>query len=293
MGFLLSGTQIGPAFGPFVGGVIVTFTTWRVIFWVQSGLAVIALLLVIFVLPETMLRPRIKEIRETCGQHVRFVPINPLRPILLFKYPNLLLTGIACGTLTFSMYSMITPIRYVIDPRFHLTSPLQAAFFYLAPGMGYLAGTQIGGRYADRVVRRWIRRRNGLRVPEDRHRTGLWALGITMPGSILIYGWCVDKAVGGIPVPVIALFVNAFSQLMVFPSLNAYSTEVMSSRSTEVVGSKYLVQYVFAAAASASCLPTIKAIGVGWTSTICKYWSFHTDISCICVMGRLHYGLGN
>ncbi|KAL1835178.1 hypothetical protein VTK73DRAFT_6099 [Phialemonium thermophilum] len=38
MGWFLSGTLIGPAFGPFVGGIIVTYRSWRVIFWLQSAL---------------------------------------------------------------------------------------------------------------------------------------------------------------------------------------------------------------------------------------------------------------
>lgn len=28
LGWFLSGTLIGPAFGPFIGGIIVTYTTW-------------------------------------------------------------------------------------------------------------------------------------------------------------------------------------------------------------------------------------------------------------------------
>ena len=43
----------------------------------------------------------------------------------------------------------------------------------------------------------------------------------------------------------------------------------MPLRSAEAAGSKYFLQFLFAAAASASCLPLIKAIGVGWASTVC------------------------
>lgn len=38
----------------------------------------------------------------------------------------------------------------------------------------------------------------------------------------------------------------------------------------EVISGKYVVQYAFAAAASASVEPSIDSIGVGWTFTICK-----------------------
>jgi MFS family permease len=39
MGWFLSGTLIGPALGPFIGGIIVTFRSWRVIFYFQTALA--------------------------------------------------------------------------------------------------------------------------------------------------------------------------------------------------------------------------------------------------------------
>jgi len=191
------------------------------------------------------------------------------------------------------MYTLLTPIRYVLDPRFNLTTPLQAGLFYLAPGCGYFVGTIIGGRYSDVIVRRWILKRNGKRIPEDRLRAGLIPFGILLPGTVLVYGWCVDQQKGGIPVPVIAMFFNAFGQLVVFPSVNTYCTgitrvrlsltelEVMPYRSAESSGSKYFMQFMFAAAASASCLPLIKAIGVGWASTVCNSYPFKLLIMMI------------
>ncbi|RYO73978.1 hypothetical protein DL766_006231 [Monosporascus sp. MC13-8B] len=51
-GWFMSGSLIGPAFGPFLGGVIVTYVSWRVIFWLQTALAGVALVGAYFVLPE-------------------------------------------------------------------------------------------------------------------------------------------------------------------------------------------------------------------------------------------------
>jgi len=126
------------------------------------------------------------------------------------------------------MYCLVTPIRYVLDPRFQLTTPLQAGFFYLAPGTGYVLGTFFGGTYADRIVKRWIKKR-GKRLPEDRLRAGLIPFFLVLPGTILIYGWSVEKEKGGIPVPVLAMFFNAFAQLLIFPSVNTYCTGIAIS----------------------------------------------------------------
>ena len=124
--------------------------------------------------------------------------------------------------MVWNMYSLLTPIRYVLNPRFGLTSPLQGGLFYIAPGGGYLIGTFFGGRWvrpsslphftptnhnppiqADHVVKRYIKKR-GHRIPEDRLNSCLPALGFVIPVCMLIYGWSIEKEVGGIPLPVVS-----------------------------------------------------------------------------------------
>lgn len=133
------------------------------------------------------------------------------------------------------MYSLLTPIRYVLNPRFNLQSPLQSGLFYIAPGCGYLFGTFFGGRYADYIVKKYITIR-GERVAEDRLRSCLLFLGGVIPACMLIYGWSVEKRVGGVALPVIMMFLQGIAQLFCFPSLNTYCLDVMQGRSAEVVG---------------------------------------------------------
>lgn len=114
------------------------------------------------------------------------------------RHPSLL-AGLASAALVWNMYSLLTPIRYVINPRFNLNTPMQSGLFYLAPGAGYLVGTFMGGRYADHVVKKHIRLSHE-RVPEDRMRSALPFLGVAIPACMLVYGWAVDRDAGGIPV---------------------------------------------------------------------------------------------
>jgi hypothetical protein len=186
------------------------------------------------------------------------------------------------------MYSLLTPIRYVLNPRFELTSPLQSGLFYIAPGCGYLCGTFVGGRYADFIVKKYIQKR-GQRVAEDRLRSCIIFLGGVIPACMIIYGWSVDKAVGGIALPVLMMFLQGVAQLFCFPSLNTYCLDVMQGRSSEVIGKlhrpppmsreanditagNYFMRYLFAAAASAVVLPGVRGIGVGWFSTISAFF---------------------
>jgi len=269
--WFLSGTLIGPAFGPFVGGIIVTFRSWRYIFWLQSALSGTATLLVLFLLPETIHEKRSTELyglnpRAYAAKIWSYT--NPLRVVRLYRYPNLVTVGLASSSLVWNMYSLLTPIRYVLNPRFHLTSPLQSGLFYIAPGCGYLLGTFFGGRWADRTVRIWLGKRGGERVPEDRLRSSLLAMGVVIPGCMLIYGWSVEKSAGGVPLPVIVMFVQGVAQLFCFPSLNTYCLDVMQKRNGEVVAGNYMLRYFFGAIGTAVVLPAVERIGVGWFSTI-------------------------
>ena len=270
-GWFLSGTLIGPAAGPFIGGIIVTYASWRGIFWLQTALAGAASLGVIFLIPETIHRTRTGELKGLSRrQQARklWSWVNPWRVLVLFRYPNILVAGIASSSLVWNMYSLLTPIRYVLNPRFGLDSPLEGGLFYIAPGCGYLVGTFFGGRYADHTVKKYIAKRGGHRIPEDRLHSCVVAMGVVIPACMLIYGWSIEKRVGGIPLPVVCMFVQGIAQLICFPSLNTYCVDVMQSRSSETVAGNYVIRYVFAAAGSAACLPVIERIGVGWFSTI-------------------------
>ncbi|KAI1662512.1 MFS general substrate transporter [Daldinia decipiens] len=291
LGWFLTGTLVGPALGPFIGGIIVTYTSWRVIFWLQTGLAGIAAVGSYFLLPETIYHKKIDDLVGYSGSakvKVLLTMINPWRVIRLWEYPNLFLTGIASASLVWNMYSLLTPIRYVLNSRYNLTTPMQGGLFYLAPGCGYLLGTFIGGRYADYVVKKYIKKR-GMRIPEDRLYSALPFMGIVIPGCVLIYGWSVEKDVGGIPLTVVVLFLQGVAQLFCFPSLNTYCLDVMPGRGAEVTAGNYAIRYLFGCAGMAVVLPAIEGIGVGWFSTISALFVF---MGTVCVYVSIKWGNG-
>ncbi|KAF4121063.1 Major Facilitator Superfamily [Geosmithia morbida] len=296
VGWFMSGTLFGPAFGPFLGGIIVTYSSWRTIFWLQTGLAGAGLAGVFFLVPETIHRKGMDDLRQQQQQQRRrrrrrrrrrgassgwtgwtgrwsqaravASQANPLRILRWFRHANLCLVGAASAALVWNMYSLLTPIRYVLNPRFGLESPLLSGLFYLAPGSGYLLGTFGGGRWADRTVKEWIRRRGGRRVPEDRIRSAVPFIGLLMPACVLVYGWTVEMRAGGIPVPVIAMFAQGVGQLFCFPSLNTYCLDVVGGRGAEVAAANFFVRYLSGCLGTAVVLPIVEAVGIGWFSTI-------------------------
>ncbi|KAK5628646.1 hypothetical protein RRF57_004362 [Xylaria bambusicola] len=303
-GWFMSGTLIGPAFGPFLGGLIVTYTSWRVIFWLQTGLAGVGTIGIFFFMPETIFHKKIDDLEGYSGREKGRALLSMLNPwgiLKLFRYPRIskvgchwltsrspdfILAGFASSSLVWNMYSILTPIRYVLNPRYNLTTPLQGGLFYLAPGFGYLTGTFVGGRYADYIVKVYIRKR-GVRIPEDRMYSALPFLGFVLPGSVIIYGWCVEKDAGGIPLTVIVLFLQGLAQLFCFPSLNTYCLDVMSGRGAEVIAGNYAIRYLFGCVATAVVLPAIQSIGVGWFSTISTLFLL---AGAVCTYLTVRYG---
>ncbi|KAF3351729.1 hypothetical protein VD0002_g3147 [Verticillium dahliae] len=274
MGWFLRGTLFGPAFGPIISGIIVTYTSWRIIFWVQASLTGLASFLCFFVMKETLqTTPRLRELRGQ-GVHAAAKTLwKSLNPILVFRLlseKNLLCVSLASASMAFNMYSLLTPIRYILNPRLGLTTPLQSGLLYLAPGGGYLLGSLVGGRLSDHIVKFWMKRR-GFRLWEDRLRGSVILLGLALPGSTLLYGWTVDRGFGGIGLPVVCMFVQGISQTSAFPSLNTYIMDVMQQNSGKASASHYFVRYALSAAATASCIPMIDAIGIGWTATISSF----------------------
>ncbi|KAK2031163.1 major facilitator superfamily transporter [Colletotrichum zoysiae] len=270
VGFFLGSCVGANTLAPLTGGVIVNFTSWRVIYWVQSGMAFVGLIMAFFFVPkasdlakhQVAGKAPVRSLVQLCRA------FNPMGVFRQFKYPNVLATNFACGLLGFNQYGLLSSIRRVINPRFNLTSPLISGLFYLAPGAGFLVGSIIGGRISDHTVKRYIRKRNGLRLPQDRLNSSLPAIFIVLPAGTLIFGWSLQKEVGGVALPVISSFFQGLGLMWSFSGLNTYSAEALPKHRTAVISGKYVIQYSFGAGSIGGVVPMIDAIGAGWSFTI-------------------------
>lgn len=267
MGFILVGSQTGVSVAAVLGGIIVEYSTWSIIFIVLGGIGMMVFVLSIFFLPETSSNLRYYELREATGKKLIWIKFNPLKILTATKYENLLLSALASSSLMYNMYTLLTPIRYVVDPLFGIESSIKSSLFYLGPGVGYTVGSFIGGKWADYYVRKYIKK-HGRRIPEDRLRSTYIWLGLMIPFSCLLYGWSLERGVGGIPLPIIAMLINGFSQTMSFPSINAYCVDSMPQLKGIAIANNYCLRFLASAIASGTILPQVNNMGIGWTSTI-------------------------
>ncbi|KAJ5432335.1 uncharacterized protein N7458_011491 [Penicillium daleae] len=288
VGFMMVGSVSGPAIGPCVGGVIATFAQWRIIYWLQFGMTALGLALSLLFVPNIQKKQQSLSATQPVNLSLVLQMFNPLRIFRPFIYPNVFLCHFTCGLLATFQYAILTSARSIFNPRFHLTTPLVSGLFYLSPGMGFLIGSVMGGRLSDRAVKKWIKKRNGVRLPQDRLNSGLVTLFVVLPASTLIYSWTLQEEVGGMAVPIISAFTAGVGLLGTFNGLNTYSAEVMPHIRSEVISGKYVVQYLFAAAATAAVEPLINSIGVGWTFTICVAFAI---IGGFCVLAITKWGI--
>ncbi|KAK9420562.1 putative MFS transporter [Seiridium unicorne] len=185
--------------------------------------------------------------------------------------PRILLAHLTCGLLATTQYGLLAAIRHIINPRFNLTTPLVSGLFYIAPGVGFFTGSIVGGRLSDRTVRHYIVKRDGVRIPEDRLHSGLVGLFGVLPAAALIFGWTLEKEVGGLAVPIISAFWIGIGLMGTFNSLNTYAAEASPGRRSEVLSAKYVIQWAFGAASTAAVIPFIDATGPGLVFTVCEF----------------------
>ena len=161
----------------------------------------------------------VPDIRSNVNQR-RF---NPLRVFKVLIRPQVLLADITCGFLALTQYGLLSSVRHIINPRFNLTTPLVGGLFYFAPGAGFVVGSLVGGRFSDHTVKRYIEKRNGVRLPKDRLNSGLVNFFFILPLSILLYGWCLDKDFGGLALPIVMAFWIGVGLMGAFNGLNTYT----------------------------------------------------------------------
>ncbi|CDK28657.1 unnamed protein product [Kuraishia capsulata CBS 1993] len=270
LSWCLTGVLTGPGLAPVLGGIIITWSHWRVIFWVQTGLSCLVAIAFFIFFKETGYNLAFHEWQRESGKRFKLVVVNPFRVIVALRISNLALIGYSSVALMYNMFNLLTPIRYVVDPRFNLTSPVYGSLFYLAPGMGYLTATFFSGKWSDYILIRQKTKRNGKVMFEDRLKAAIVPFA-AVPPTILIYGWSLQKEKGGMALPIVAMFLNGFSQTMAITSTNAYVIESYPPMGSRSISSNYFVRYLGTAVGTASALPAINAIGVGWNSTITAF----------------------
>ncbi|GAA6038819.1 hypothetical protein JCM8097_002911 [Rhodosporidiobolus ruineniae] len=307
MGLFYLGILVGPATAPAIAGILTEYAHpegqgWRAMQWLLFAMGVLASAIILFFFPETAHARGIDVIRaqhlaaraeklgvdpekleeqeeaevEKLGRLRRmwarldpWVWMNPLAPLKLLLHPNILGMSVTSSFVLMSTYTVLVPLSSTVAPRYNITNAAILGCFYLSQGVGNAVASRYTGMWADWTLKHWLKKRNGVYVPEDRLKATLIGAGLVLPGSVLALGWVLDRVGGkvGLAWTIVLLFVDGVGLMCILTPLNTYGVDLMPVRSSEVIAVNNACRYIISAAASAFVLPMIQAIGVGWTNT--------------------------
>ena len=178
-------------------------------YWLQAAEAGLGFILTLLFIPD--IKSEVRQLSERPeGQKLTLKIVihmfNPWRVFKQFLKPQILLADTAMGLMVLTQYGLIASVRPIINARFNLTTPLVSGLVFIAPATGFIVGSLLGGKMSDRAVKRYIAKRDGVRLPKDRLNSGLlYALGI-LPISLLLFGWSLERRFGGLALPIVAAF---------------------------------------------------------------------------------------
>ncbi|KIM49869.1 hypothetical protein M413DRAFT_117879 [Hebeloma cylindrosporum] len=289
LGIFFGAVLLGPALAPLAGGLAAHYFSWRLM---QLALGFVGLVIFVFALlvfPETY-HPGERGVDKVDHAELptwRPVFVNPLRPLLLLRSPNLMAVvhphWLCCGcsilmseqtlagfTTLLTEFVLLIPLAYTIGVRYNITNEAIIGACFLPVGLGNMIGAPLAGRLSDRIVVKCRKERGGEWYPEDRLKGTLLGAGVMVPLSALGCGFLTTYVPGkiGLALNLVCLFVNGLGVDFVLSPSAAYFVDLMHSRSAESMAANNGFRSILMSLSIAAILPMIEAYGVLFTNTV-------------------------
>ncbi|PPR07301.1 hypothetical protein CVT26_012420 [Gymnopilus dilepis] len=294
MAVFFAAILLGPALAPLVGGWTTYHFSWRIMQGSLGAVGFIAFCIMYFLFPETS-QPgtrgieKLRASQKGTNEKVKFVFVNPLRPLLLLRSPNLFLISIILSASLITVFVLLVPLAYTIGQRYNIANEALIGACFLPAGLGNITGAALVGRISDRTVISWRKKRGGIWYPEDRLRASLIPFALIVPIPLVLYGLANQFVDGtlGLVLCLICLYINGIGVEMAFGPCAAYLVDVMHSRSAEALAANGGLRSVLMAAGIAVVLPMINTFGIAVTNAVCAIivWIAFGILCCIIKYG--------
>lgn len=241
MSIFYLGPLLGPLIAPILGGVLTQNLGWRSTMWFLTIYGVIILVMLFFLLPETLARRRDEtamtqeltrmSTRESAKvKSKKFATslyhylIEPLNVLLLLRFPPVLLTVLIAAIAFSSLFVLNIAIQYGFSRPPYNFDQITVGVTYISSGSGYFIASIFGGRWIDKIMAREARKANRydehgklIYLPEDRMKENAWIANAVYPLSLLWFGWSMYHGLQFM-VPISAMFVFGASSMLHFVS---------------------------------------------------------------------------
>ncbi|KAF4974756.1 hypothetical protein FZEAL_8373 [Fusarium zealandicum] len=295
MSIFYLGPLLGPLIAPVIGGVLTQQLGWQATMWFLAIYGLIVLLMILFFLPETLVRRKpdealpttqtqeLSQIRTKDSTKVktqrlakatrRFI-IDPLGVVLFLRFPPVSITVVIAAIAFGSLYVANIAIQQKFSQDPYNYGQLIIGLLYIPSGAGYVVGSLCGGRWIDMIMAREARKANRydqhgklIYLPEDRMRENAWIMVTVYPLALLVFGWTLRYSLPT-AVPCVCMFFFGVSSMLVFSAATTMLTEFIRKRSSSGVAINNLVRNTLSCIGAVVAAPWIDAINVGWVFTI-------------------------
>ncbi|KAF9483597.1 MFS general substrate transporter [Pholiota conissans] len=310
MGIYYIAPLLGPSLGPILGGALAQAFSWRAIFYFLAIFGGVSLLSFLF-FKDTFRRERSLayqaalrkateahrsrvdammvgvgvEMKVLDGQGVTTDPERQSQPPLEIglRHMQLVTPALLVFKRINNVCVLVASVRTLGVAPYNYKS-LEIGLVLLSLGVGSILGSLLGGRWSDRVRRKFEEKNNGVSKSEDRLNSSKLMLPV-LPASIIAYGWMADKKVVIEPLCV-ALFLVGFSSSWIYTSVLAYIVDANTGRSSSAVSANGFLRGVVSFVAAVITVPLQDALGDGGLYTLLAGLMVIVDILILLLIAR-------
>ncbi|KAK3044957.1 hypothetical protein LTS18_014940, partial [Coniosporium uncinatum] len=286
MGIFQAGLLVPLAIGPVLGGVFAQTLGWRAIFWFLTIYAAAFLVVLVFVLPET-LRSMVgngsipakglsqsllgyiqqrrhptaaKTIPDTPsnGKKAKIDVLGPLKIILSVEVSFV----IAFLSIHYMVWQMSVAASSTLFKETYGLSEIQIGLTYISNGAGCILATLTIGKFLDFEYRRTQAKFTGdpKEFPLERARLRtLWLWSAIECASVLVFGWTIQYSIH-ISVPIICSFFIGWAATCIYSIANTYLVDVFTHSGASATAALNLARCLVGAGGTAAILPLANAI---------------------------------
>ncbi|KAI9744631.1 MAG: hypothetical protein M1818_002160 [Claussenomyces sp. TS43310] len=260
------GPLLGPVLGPIIGGFLSQAKGWKWVFWLQTMISGISLVLGLAFLRETyavviLERKTRRKVRETgdprftsalqknltFAENFRGAFVRPMK-MLLFS-PIVMMLSVYVAIVFGFLYLFITTFSTVYREQYNFGTG-SIGLTYLGIGVGCFVGLVALGKTSDAIYRRLTANNGGVAEPEFR----LPPLMVTAPLVVISffwYGWSAKEKT--------------------HMSVNMYLVETYGRYSASALAATKILQSIGGALLPLAGPPLYNRLGLGWGNSVLAF----------------------
>jgi len=280
VGFFFLLFNIGPIMGPIVGGPLSYAFGWRSTFVFLTIYSFIAIVIVIFLIPETH-QYFAKEHFHKTNPNKRIIDAQPIeKPSFEKPWKSLIhlidltiLPYMAISTTAYCIVIISSPLFsiFLSEPPYDYTEDI-IGYLYIPNGVVLVIGSIFGGWISDKAYTYFGQEKclEGRLVPA-------LCLSILIPIGLIIYGWIFDyklNVVGSI----IGMCLIGFGQTAVESAVSTYLTSKKQSEAAAVIAANTFFNSFVGGIILTCAVPMYNAMGIG------PYCSFLASLNVITIV---------